>query len=148
METLGMVERQVAGESLPPHRAPPGGAGGRGGRVVASSSLIGLHEVTATDTPELTPRYERFTVTYPSGTVVMSLAHDEALTGILGALDLGEIPLVEQRELHLPRLDQSADGRGPQRRDPIQAFDRFDLLADPGFGDHAPVSHEHHAREA
>jgi hypothetical protein len=34
-------------------------------------------------------------------------------TGILGALDLGEIPLVEQRELDLPRLDQLADGRGP-----------------------------------
>jgi hypothetical protein len=39
---------------------------------VASCSLIGLREVTASDTPELTPHYERFTVTYPSGTVVMS----------------------------------------------------------------------------
>ena len=39
---------------------------------MASSSLIGLQEVTATDTPDLTPCYERFTVTYPSGTVVMS----------------------------------------------------------------------------
>ena len=51
------------------HRASPGGAGGRGGRVVASSSLIGQHEVTAPDTPETIPRFERFTVTYPSGTV-------------------------------------------------------------------------------
>jgi hypothetical protein len=41
------------------HRAPPGDAGDRGGRVVASSSLIGLHEVTATDTPEIDPRYEQ-----------------------------------------------------------------------------------------
>ena len=44
------------------------------------------------------------------------LAQDEALTGIIGALDLGEIPLVEERELDLPRLDQLADGRGAQRR--------------------------------
>jgi len=36
---------------------------------VASSSLIGQHEVTAPDTPETIPRFERFTVTYPSGTV-------------------------------------------------------------------------------
>ena len=33
---------------------------------------------------------------------------------------------VEERELDLPRLDQRPDGRGPQRRDPIQALDRFD----------------------
>lgn len=75
------------------------------------------------------------------------LAHDEALTGIIGALDLGEISLVEERELDLPRLDQRPDGRGPQRRDPIQALDRFDLIADPGFRDHAPISYQHHARE-
>jgi hypothetical protein len=62
-------------------------------------------------------------------------------------LDLGEIALVEERELDLPRLDQLADGRGPQRRDPIQALDRFDLISDPGFRDHAPISHQHHARE-
>ena len=40
------------------------------------------------------------------------LAHDEALTGIIGALDLGEIALVEERDLDLPRLDQLADSRG------------------------------------
>ena len=62
-------------------------------------------------------------------------------------MDLGEIALVEERDLDLPRLDQLADGRGAQRRDPIQALDRFDLIADPGFGDHAPISHQHHARE-
>ena len=48
------------------HRAPPCDAGGRGGRVVASAS----HEVT--DTPEPEPRYERFAVAYPSGTVIES----------------------------------------------------------------------------
>jgi hypothetical protein len=42
------------------HRAPPGGACDRGGRVVAAESA------------ELAPRYEWFHVTYPSGTVVMS----------------------------------------------------------------------------
>jgi hypothetical protein len=52
-------------------------------------------------------------------------------------LDLGEIALVEERDLDLPR--QLADGRGAQRRDPTQALDRFDLIADPGFGDHAPA---------
>ena len=75
------------------------------------------------------------------------LAHDEVLTGIIGALDLGEIALVEERELDLPRLDERPDGRGAQRRDPIQTLDRFDLIADPGFGDHPPISHQHHTRE-
>jgi hypothetical protein len=28
-----------------------------------------------------------------------------------------------------------------------RALDRFELIADPGFGDHAPISHQHHPRE-
>ena len=49
------------------------------------------------------------------------LAHDKTLAGKLGSGDLGEIALVEQRELQGTGVEQGADLWGPERGDPVEA---------------------------
>ncbi len=73
-------------------------------------------------------------------------AHHQALTRIIGRGDLGEIARVEQRKLNGARLDQAADRRRPQRRDPVEAG-RFDGLLQARLGDHAAIADQHHAFE-
>jgi hypothetical protein len=45
-------------------------------------------------------------------------ADNQALARIVGAADLGQIALVEQRQLQRPAVGQGADRRRPQRGDP------------------------------
>jgi hypothetical protein len=73
-------------------------------------------------------------------------AHDEALTGELGVLDLGEVPLVEQPELQAAAFGKSPDRGTAQGADPVEADGTQRL--DPGGGEHPPVAHEDNPLEA
>jgi hypothetical protein len=75
-------------------------------------------------------------------------AGHQALAGIVRAVDLGQVALVEQRQLQGPAvLGQRPDGGGPQRGDEVEAG-RDDVLIDPGLGDHAAIADEGDARQA
>ncbi len=65
-------------------------------------------------------------------------ADDQPLARIGVGGDLGQIRLVEQRQLQLAALDQRPHLRRPQRRDPVEAvlLERGDV----GLGDHAAVA--------
>ena len=79
-----------------------------------------------------------------SGKIAIA-AHDQPFARKVRRADLRQIPLVEQRELQRPMvLRQGLDLRRAQAGDPVQAG-RFEILADPGRGDHAAVADQHHA---
>ena len=56
-------------------------------------------------------------------------AHDEPLAGKLGRGDLGQIALVEQRELEGAGIEKGADLRGSESGDPVEPG-RCQLVAD------------------
>jgi hypothetical protein len=60
--------------------------------------------------------------------------------------DGGHIALIKQCELQRPAVQQLLDGRGTQRRDPVQACG-FKVLGDARLGDHAAVADQHDAIE-
>ena len=55
--------------------------------------------------------------------------------------NLTQISLVKQRKLQRTALDQGANLRRPQRRNPVQPLNRRELFADPGLGQQPPVAH-------
>jgi hypothetical protein len=72
-------------------------------------------------------------------------ADDQALAGeLLGSRDLGEIALIEERELQgAVRGGQRPDLRGTQAGDPVEPG-RLEIIADAGAGDHAAIPDQHH----
>jgi hypothetical protein len=58
-------------------------------------------------------------------------------------LNLRQILLVEQRQLQVPIRGQLLNLRRSQRRNPAQAFLRFQILADACRGEHAAIAHHH-----
>ena len=61
-------------------------------------------------------------------------AHDQPLARIVGRGDLGQVAIVEQRELQRAGLDQLLDLRGAQGGDPVEPG-RLQVLADARAGD-------------
>src|SRR5207302_3770422 len=55
------------------------------------------------------------------------LADDESLAGIVGVGDLGQVLLVEERELQGPARDQGLNRRGAQGGDPLEPLNRPDI---------------------
>ena len=76
------------------------------------------------------------------------MPHHQPLAGIIRAGDLGQIALVEQRELQgSVRSGERLDGRGAQRGDPVEPG-RDQILAQPCLGDHAAIPDQDYAAEA
>jgi hypothetical protein len=73
-------------------------------------------------------------------------AHHQPLAGKLRGGDLGKIAFIEQGELQRSLVHQGLDGWRPQRGDPVPPG-RFQQALDAGFGDHAPITDQHHAAE-
>ena len=71
-------------------------------------------------------------------------ADDQTFAREIGGGDLGQIALVEQRELEGAGVDQSADLRGSQRGDPVEPGGP-QLVSDAGAGDHAAIADQHDA---
>ena len=67
------------------------------------------------------------------------LASHEALAWVVRVGDLDEVGLIEKRQLDGARLDQRGDGRGAQRRDPVQ-LRGGDVFDQAGLGEHAAVA--------
>src|SRR4051812_14138477 len=67
---------------------------------------------------------------------------DEALAGIVGRGDLGQIALVEERKLNGAGLGKAADRRCTQGRDEVETG-RLDGLLDASLGDHAAIADQH-----
>ena len=71
-------------------------------------------------------------------------ADDEALARIVRAFDLGQIALVEQRQLQRAAVGRERpDGRRPERGDPVEPG-RLEFFLDAGAGDQAAVADQHH----
>ena len=71
-------------------------------------------------------------------------AHHQPLARIIRAGDLGQIALVEQRELQAPvGGGERLDGRGAQRGEPVEPG-RDQILAQPRLGDHAAIADQDH----
>ena len=66
-------------------------------------------------------------------------ADDEPLARIIGRGDRRNVAPVEQRQLQFAGLDQRADGRSAQRRDPVEAG-RRDVFVDARLRNHAAVA--------
>jgi hypothetical protein len=71
---------------------------------------------------------------------------NQALAGIVGRSDLGEIALVKERKLNGASLGEAADRRRAQGRDEVETG-RFDGLLDASLGDHAAIADQNHALE-
>ena len=69
-------------------------------------------------------------------------AHDQPLAGILLGGDLGQVVLIEQRQLQRPVFDQPSDLRRLQRRDPAGCLLAQQLEV--GLGHHPAIGDEHH----
>ena len=67
------------------------------------------------------------------------------LTRKTGVMNLRQVHLVEQRGLKHAVGYQLANLRRAKRADPLQTFDPSQLLANPRFGDHPPVTHENNS---
>src|SRR5262245_45325361 len=67
----------------------------------------------------------------------------QSLAWIIGRSHLGEIALVEQRKLNGSCLNQAADRRRAQGRDPVKAR-WLDGLVQTRLGNHAPIADQHH----
>ncbi len=69
-------------------------------------------------------------------------AHDQPLARIVLSGDLGQVVLIKQRQLQRPVLDQLADLRCLQRRDPARMLLAQQLEV--GVGHHPPIGDDHH----
>jgi hypothetical protein len=61
--------------------------------------------------------------------------------------DLGQVPLIEERELEGAADDQGLNRRGPQRGDPVESVDRPEIFPEAGVREHPAVANQHHARD-
>ena len=75
-------------------------------------------------------------------------AHHEPLARILRIVDLGQVTLVEERELQRTALDELADCWLAQCGDPLEPLDGAQLLGDALLRQHPPVADPHHVLEA
>ena len=66
---------------------------------------------------------------------------------IVGRGDLGQVTIVEQRQLQRAAIRQLLDARRPERGDPVQPG-RLEILADARAGDHAAVANHDHTVQA
>lgn len=74
-------------------------------------------------------------------------ADDQALARVIGAGDLDEIALVEQRDLQRAIIGgECLDIGGAQRGDPVEPS-RFELLGDARLGDHPAITDQDHAAQ-
>ena len=73
-------------------------------------------------------------------------ADDEPLARVIGSGDLGEVALVEERELQRPALGERLDLRRPQAGDPVQPGG-LEVLAQPRCRDHPAVADQHDVLE-
>jgi hypothetical protein len=74
-------------------------------------------------------------------------AQDQALAGEVRCGDGRHVAFVEQRHLESAALEQAADRRGAQRRDPVEPG-RREILPDAGLGDHAAIADQDDMVEA
>jgi hypothetical protein len=75
-------------------------------------------------------------------------ARHKSLARKVGARDLGELLLVEQRELQGTSFDEFSNLWCAQRGDPFDARELFEVLFDAGRGDHASVAYQDNLLEA
>ena len=73
-------------------------------------------------------------------------ANNQPFARIIGGGDLGEIALIEQRQLQWTRLGEFLDLRCAQAGDPIEAG-WLDVLANARRGDHAAITDQNHMLE-
>src|SRR4029078_9626127 len=73
-------------------------------------------------------------------------ADDQALAGIVGRGDLGEVVLIEQGELDHARRDETGDLWRPQSGDEVEAG-WLHRLFDAGLSDHAAIADQHYPLE-
>ena len=106
----------------------------------------------------LDPRFDRrqrglgrgeqvFAFARPLGRHQRVAADDKPLARVVGACDLAQVLLVEERQLQRALLDQLLHLRRLQRgnpADPLLGGERLQV----GLGDHAPVDHQHERRQA
>ena len=90
---------------------------------------------------------ERLALARPLGREGRVAAHHEALAGKVGTADLGEVALVEERELQDTLLDQAADGGGAQGADPVDPTP-FAQALDARAREHAPIARHDQALDA
>ena len=76
------------------------------------------------------------------------VAGDQTFARIVRVGDLGQIPLVKQRQLQRLIGDQFLHLDAFQRRDPVDAGNRLEILPNPRGGEHAPVAHQCHRSAA
>ena len=75
------------------------------------------------------------------------VARDQALAGIVGAGELGQVLHVEQRQLQRLGLDQGAHLHRPQRADPSEPRMALEVV-DLDLCEQAPVADQHHPLES
>lgn len=99
-------------DALPPRRGQGGGAAWAARGAAGGVQRGGRGEAMTADTPDPEPRYERFRLTYPSGTVIES-ASPLTLADIAGVLGLARDDQPElARVLHRLKTDGAVTG-GP-----------------------------------
>jgi hypothetical protein len=74
-------------------------------------------------------------------------AGDQAFARIVRMRELKEVTLVKQPQLQPALLDQRANLRALERRDPGDPRERLELL-DAFVRDHPPIAHHHHTLDA
>lgn len=75
-------------------------------------------------------------------------ADDETLARVVRVGDLRHVALVENAELGCPALQELADLRRAQSRDPVESFLLPETVFEPDLGDYPPVAHEHDPLDA
>jgi hypothetical protein len=66
-------------------------------------------------------------------------ADDQPLARELGRGNAGHVAVIKQRHLQRAAVEQCLDRRGAQGGNPVEPG-RFEVLGDPGLGDHASVT--------